>query len=274
MHSRLIGAACALAVSSTPVVVEARSALQDSTDLKIRNSSSVDALGSENTVYIHPTDSRILLVSMNNPTSPGISAWVSQDGGKTWSGDNSAAGGPGNGDPAAVIRRAVGSTPVRYVVGQITNKEAGANLGLAQEVVYKDTATSLSWTRVTLVDNTQGQTDKNHLWVDNHPSSGQIGYLYAGWSNVNKRAEAMVSVDGGLSWIRRRSIDGDDNRAEWAVNLQVAIDATYRDDIYAVWAETNQVPKSQAKKLYFNKSTNAGLNWGLQPTEVSRLHTA
>jgi hypothetical protein len=163
MHTRLVGAAFALLASSASLMAEARSALQDSTDLKIRNASSVDALGSENTVYIHPTDSRILLVSMNNDVSAGISAWVSQDGGKTWSGDNSAAGGPGNGDPAAVIRRAVGSTPVRYLVGQITNKDAGTNLDLAQEVVYKDTATSLSWTRVTVVDNTQGQTDKNHL---------------------------------------------------------------------------------------------------------------
>jgi hypothetical protein len=83
-----------------------------------------------------------------------------------------------------------------------------------------------------------------------------VGNLYAGWSNLNKRAEAMVSVNGGTGWIRRNPIDANANRAEWAVNLQVAVDSTYRGDIYAVWAEADQVPKSQAKKLFYNKSTD------------------
>lgn len=263
MFAKLVPLSLCFAVLGSASTVDARSALEDSTDIKIRNSSSVDAIGAENTVYVHPADSRIVLVSQNNGTVQGIGAWVSQDAGKTWSGDNSAAGGTSNGDPAAVIRRAVGSDPVRYIVGTLANKDVGPpNLDSAQQVVYKDNPTSLTWTRVTVVDNTQGMTDKNHLWVDNHPSSSNVGLLYAGWSNIGKRAEAAVSENGGLTWIRRANLDLNAVRAEWGVNLQVAIDATHRGDIYAVWAETDADPADESKKFFFNKSSDAGQTWG------------
>jgi len=201
-----------------PRAVEARSALVDSTDVKIRNASSQDATGSETSVFIHPTDSRIVLVSIINQITSGVSAWVSQDGGMTWAGDNSAAGGSDSyGDPAAVIRRSIASSPVRYLVGQLTAK-AG------QKVIHKENATSLSWASTIIKHDSLGKTDKNHLWVDNHAESPENlrGRLYSAWSTEAKRVEAMYSFNAGASWTGLREIDATPSRAEWGVNLVVS----------------------------------------------------
>ncbi len=262
---------CASVFSLAPSAVEGRSALVDSTDLKLRNSSSVDALGAENSIFIHPTDSRIILEAHNNHANGGVGAWVSQDGGKTWAGDNGAAGGAGPGDPAAVIRRPTGGEAVRYYVGRISSGPPDS-LDLGQQVVYKESATSLAWTSEQVVDNTLGYTDKNHLWVDNNTTGTGAAFLYSAWSNVDtKRVEVMRKTANGAGWAQRQNVDPNSVRAEWGVNLKVGLSSSYRNHVYAVWGETvTHRAADRIEILYFNKSTNAGESWGA-PTQVVSL---
>src|SRR5438093_9351301 len=69
--------------------------LVDSPDVKIVDSTTTtEALGVETSVFVHPTNYRIVLVSLiahvanPQPENEGCAGWLSQDGGHHWHGDD------------------------------------------------------------------------------------------------------------------------------------------------------------------------------------------
>jgi hypothetical protein len=102
--------------------------------------------------------------------------------------------------------------------------------------------------------------DKNHLWVDNSPTSPYEGYLYSAWLNFQDGAnhlniELVRSVNHGLSWSS-------------PINISSAVAAGYYNhgpnlktgpngEVYAVWAVYDSA-SSDENAIGFASSTDGG----------------
>lgn len=179
----------------------------DSPDVPIINTANFTQ--SENSVFIHPLDPELALVSNNSFTYPGnpgyvrqgADSFVSTDGGANWQGDTGGAGGTNRGDPAVAINR-LG----RLFVGYIAENDG-------QGVAYSDDL-GASFTHVQVAPDpspgTNCKADKNHLWIDNNPdtASPYHGNLYSAWTNFVDCEPPQVdgfiffsrSTDAGFNW--------------------------------------------------------------------------
>jgi hypothetical protein len=156
--------------------------LDDSTDVSIIETT--DYNQTENSVFIHPRCADTVLVSNNSSTFPfggpgfqdfGADHFVSTDGGANWAGSVEGAGEDNRGDPATAI-----DLDGRFFVGYIASNGG-------QGVAYSDDGAD--FTHVQVVDpfeilDFDYQTDKNHLWADNHPESPYEGRLYSAWTLI------------------------------------------------------------------------------------------
>lgn len=245
-------AAMKSAVPAKPFAV-APGVPQDSRDVAVTSSPTVTQ--SENSIFVHPLEFNTILNSNNSTTWPvstlfGASGFISEDGGVTWRGQASGTGGSNSGDPATAIDRSG-----RFFVGYIA---ADGGQGVARSLDRGRT-----WTHVQAAT-TRGASllDKNHLWVDNSPSSPFNGNLYSSWTAFGGLNDAEIeftrSTDGGLSWstpvvISRNVNAGSHNQG---VNIQTGPNG----EVYVTWAIYDFFPADEIA-LGFALSRDGGASF-------------
>ncbi len=224
-----------------------------------------DTSQSENSVFVDPDDTARVLNSNNSTDEPrgggrttlnGADAITSQDRGVSWKGNISGAGGSNSGDPAAAI-----GTNGRWFVGYIS-----ATFG--QGVSFSDDRGG-SWTSVGIAEagGGLGVLDKNHLWIDNAPSSPFQGNLYAAWTPIGTtrndlQIELVRSTDNGASWSAPLSISNAVNAGSH--NQGVHLQTGPNGEVYATWAIYDSWPSDEGG-IGFAVSTDGGATF--QPAQ-------
>lgn len=211
---------------------------------------------SENSIFVNPLDNETLLNSNNSTTNPantvyGANDFYSFDGGETWDGQLTGAGGANSGDPATAI-----GTNGRWFVGFISSS-------LGQGISYSDNQ-GQTWTQVNVASGGGSTLDKNHLWIDNSPSSPYEGNLYDAWSplggsnpNINQIA-LSYSTDNGESWSTPQGISQAVNAGSH--NQGVNIGTGPNGEVYACWILYDSWP-SDEDAIGFAKSLDGGVTW-------------
>jgi len=233
--------------------------LTDSTDVKIPTVRSEV----ENSIAVSPLNSKVLFVSniAIDSQSRGITTWISQDAGKTWS--DSILLTPSRADPAVVIGR-TGGTHGRFFDNHLDSGK------YALGIHYKDTVGSTSWSHVQILpgaDEGNSGADKNHLAINNSTTGNFVNYLWSGFSEALTvgRVSLKYSTNNGASWIPTLNPIGVDvppglDRQHTGVNLQVGPPPAAR--LYACFSVRNtfgQIPFTE--QIGFRYSEDGGETW-------------
>ena len=214
---------------------------EDSPDIAIPASVSQ----SENSIFVHPLNASFLLNSNNSGGTPAnsftdVSAFISSDGGLSWSGIPSLSATLGS-DPAVAIDRTG-----RFYVAHLTER-------FRLDVAYSDNA-GHSWTGVRVA----AEADKCHMWVDNALSSPHQGRLYCAWSGLlgslsSHELMLSYSTDRGASWGPAQVIARRDLNSNYAVNVHTGPEG----QVYAVWLLSD----TAGTALGFTKSLDGGVSF-------------
>ena len=223
----------------------------DSPDVPVTTQNSTQ---SENSIFVNPTNPDHVLQSNNSTQNPvgslyGANYFFSLDFGLTWGGSVQGAGGSNSGDPATAI-----SLTGRQYVGYIHNNGG-------QGVSYSEDGTT--WTAV-LVDAGAGSSllDKNHMWIDNSPTSPYQGNLYASWTDFGGPNDSEIEIsrttNHGLTYSPAVKISGQVNAGSHnqGVNIQTGPDG----QVYVVWAIYDSWPSDESS-FGFAKSLDGGVTW-------------
>jgi hypothetical protein len=234
---------------------------EDSPDVPVTDENSTQ---SENSIFVDPTDPDHVLQSNNSTQNPvgslyGANYFFSFDFGETWGGSIQGAGGGNSGDPATAI-----SLTGRQYVGFIHN-----NYG--QGVSYSDDG--VNWTSV-IADAGSGSSilDKNHMWIDNSPTSPYEGNIYAAWTDFggpnDSDIEIVYSNDNGLSYSNAVNISSQLNAGSHnqGVNIETGPDG----QVYVVWTIYDSWPSDESA-LGFAKSYDGGVTWGAPSRIISNI---
>lgn len=264
------------AVYGTSKLVGRSVMTEDSEDVPVTTQPSTQ---SENSIFVNPQNAQSLLQS-NNSTGQtasnlyGANSFLSTDAGTTWGGTVQGAGGGNSGDPATAI-----SLSGRYYVGYIHSSGG-------QGVSYS-TDQGQTWTPVLVASAPSGwgnMLDKNHMWIDNSPTSPYEGNLYDAWTNFggsnDSEIEIKRSIDEGLSWTSLACISTAVNAGSH--NQGVNIQTGPNGEVYAIWAIYDTWP-SDEKAIGFAKSLDGGATWqpsvriinntrGIRTTGVGKNH--
>ena len=219
--------------------------VQDSPD--VPTTSEENTTQSENSVFIDQFNGDYILNSNNSAYWSGATAGqlfgadylYSSDAAATWGGSVNGAGQTNAGDPTT----AIGSNGWWYI-GKIASS-------WGQNVAYS-TDQGLNW-----VDVVSGPApgagldllDKNHLWIDNSPSSPYEGNLYNAWTSflngnpANREIQLVRSTDHGLTWSTPQVISTGVNAGDLnhGVNLQTGPDGK----VYAFWSIYDSWPSDE-----------------------------
>ena len=235
--------------TGTKVFNNHRILIQDSPDVPVTTNVNTE---SENSIFGDPNDKMHVLESNNSTPQPsngtvyGADWYNSFDGGSTWSGNYHGAGTGNSGDPAACINMSG-----RYFVGYI-------NSGDGQSVSYSDN-NGATWT-VSLVENGSASNfhDKNHLWVDNSPTSPFKGNLYDGWMTGSSQIAISRSITNGTTWESSQVVSTNivSGGQKQGVNLKTGPNG----EVYAVFAVYNSWPGNETS-IGFAKSTDGGVTY-------------
>jgi len=226
----------------------------DSPDVPVNNDG--DNTQSETSVFVDPTDNSKVLNS-NNSTSwtgstvgtlYGTSYLESTDFGLTWGGSVQGAGGSNSGDPAAII-----NLSGRQYIGFIHSNSG-------QGVSYS-TNGGVTWTSVLAGAPTGGTIlDKNHLWVDNSPTSPYVGNVYDAWTDFNNGSDIYFvrSTDDGLSYSSTTNLSSAvaGSSHDQGVNIQTGPNG----EVYVAWVAYDGWPSDETA-IGFAKSTNGGASF-------------
>jgi len=229
---------------------------EDSPDVPV---TSVNSTQSENSIFVNPNDNENALNSNNSTQNPvgslyGANDFFTFDAGLNWSGEVQGAGGPNSGDPATAI-----GLNGRYFVGYI-------NSGLGQGISYSDD-NGQSWTAKTVKNGGGNTLDKNHLWIDNSPTSLYSGNLYDAWTpfggSNDSDIELARSVDNGETWSSTINVSqGIANGHCQGVNIQTGPNG----EVYVIFAIYDGWPQDE-KAIGMAKSTNGGASFAA-PTKI------
>jgi len=230
-------------------------AVGNSPDIPVTSSNTTQ---SENSVFIDPDDAASLINSNNSTPNPstgsiyGADAFNSTDSAATWGGTYQGAGGGNSGDPTTAI-----NNNGRWFVGFINNNSG-------QSVAYSDNQGS-SWTVKTVANAPSGfnnMLDKNHLWIDNSPSSTYVGYLYDAWTTFGGNNDGQIGVsrstDAGNSWQASQHVSSAVNAGSH--NQGVNIKTGPNGEVYVVWAIYDSWP-SDENALAMARSLDGGQTW-------------
>jgi len=238
----------------------------DSPDVPV--TSATDVTESENSIFVDPNDNQHVLNS-NNSTSwngstvvtlYGANYFQTANGGTTWGGSASGAGGSNSGDPTTAINHA-GRQFVNYI-----SSSSG------QGVSYSDNGTS--WTAVSIAPNPGSLADKNHMWIDNSLSSSYVGNLYAAWTPFGGSDDSEIvisrSTDDGVNW-SSPPLNISSAVSAGSHNQGVHIQTGPNGDVYAVWTIYDSWPSDETA-LGFAKSTNGGVSYGAATRIISNIN--
>ncbi len=168
---------------------------EDSPDVPVSTDNTTQ---SENSMFVDPDNNLVVINSNNSTDNPvynlfGANSLQSVDGSLTWGGTYQGAGGSNSGDPVALIGR-----DGAYYIGAISNP------GGQQVSVSTDQGASYSVFTVAGISQ-GGLLDKNHMWIDNSPTSPYSNNLYDAWTNMDgnpglNQIGFSRSINGGVNW--------------------------------------------------------------------------
>jgi hypothetical protein len=245
------------AVFSTSKIFAEGRFVGDSPDVPVTGLA--DITQSENSVFVSPEDEDIILNSNNSTDTNQIAGiafygadnFHSNDAALSWGGSVLGTGGSNSGDPTT----AIGLNGWWYV-GMISG-----NYG--QSVAYS-TNQGLTWTAVEVAPGpgSNNVLDKNHLWIDNKPTSPYSGYLYDAWSVLvsgspdENNIQFTRSSDQGLSWITPVNISAAVNAV--TLNHGVNIHTGSNGEVYVTWSIYDDSWPSNENAIGFAKSIDGG----------------
>jgi len=240
----------------------------DGTD--VRAHPTTNTTQSEMSIAVHPMDKNTVLASANTSNYPatvfyGTGAYWSTDHGQTWSGfDQPPSGNANGGDPAAAIDE-LGN----FYIGSIA-----PNWG---QGVMRSTNGGSSWTYFQIANPTitdpDHLLDKNHLAVDNSPTSQFHGTLYSAWTDFGQafpnwpvRIARSQSTNHGTSWEPPQTISF--NTWSQGVNIQTGPTG----QVYATWAHPQGASPYTERSLGFNRSFDGGATWGTPTVPIDIIY--
>lgn len=201
---------------------------EDSPDVPVAPYSSTQ---SENSIFIHPNDNQVVLNSNNSTPNPpggiyGANATKSTDGGLSWDGSVSGAGGSNSGDPVALI--GLNGT---YFVGFISNSGGQA--------IARSTNNGATYTQHNVANASGGGLlDKNHMWIDNSPVSPYNGHLYNAWTDFGGPFDSEIglsrSVNDGLNWSAPVNVSSAVNAGSHCQGVNIATGPN--GEVYVIWS--------------------------------------
>jgi len=225
----------------------------DSPDVAVTDENSTQ---SENSAFVDPNDKNTVLNSNNSTPNPatgvyGANDLFSFDAGETWDGEIQGAGGSNSGDPTTSIGR-----NGRWFVNYIGD---GSNYG-GMGVSYSDDKGS-SWTKVVIAPNPGDLADKNHMWIDNSPTSPYEGNIYVSWTDFggtnNYHVMVVHSSDNGETWSTPVEIS---SVASSSFSHGVNLTTGPNGEVYAAWA-IYQGSGLTETAIGFAKSLDGGVTW-------------
>jgi PKD repeat protein len=233
----------------------------DSPDVPVASTSSTQ---SENSIFVDPTDELNVLNSNNSTTNPvgslyGADYLLSADGGETWGGSVNGAGGGNSGDPSTSI-----SLTGRMYVGFI-------NSSYGQSIAYSANGGS-TWTAVQCGVYNGGMLDKNHMWIDNSPTSSYEGNVYSAWTDFGSTNTNQImvtrSADDGLTYSTPVNVSA--AVLAGSHNQGVNISTGPNGEVYLIWAIYDGWPTDESA-IGFAKSTNGGTSYAAGTRIISNI---
>ncbi len=211
---------------------------------------------SENSVFVHPEDNQHVINSNNSGQNPlgsfyGANALETEDGSQTWGGEVEGAGGSNSGDPVALI----GNNGWFYI-GFIDN-------GYGQTVAVSQNQ-GTSWTTYQVASGGGSILDKNHLWIDNCPTSPYNGNLYDAWTDFtggpfDSEIALSHSTNGGSLWSPVIEVSSGANAGSWCqgVNITTGPDG----EAYVIFAVYDYSYPSDENAIGMARSFDGGTTW-------------
>lgn len=232
--------------------INARGVLtDDSPDVPVTE---INSTQSENSVFVDPNNSDVVLNSNNSTQNPvgtlyGANDFHSFDAAESWEGQIQGAGGGNSGDPTTAI-----GLNGRWYVNYIDNP---GGMGIS----YSDDQ-GTTWTSVTIAPNPGSLADKNHMWIDNSLTSPYEGNIYVAWTNFGGGNDSEIAIststDDGLTWTTNNNISGAVNAGSHnqGVNISIGPDG----EVYAIWAIYDSWPSDESA-IGMAKSLDGGATW-------------
>jgi hypothetical protein len=226
----------------------------DSPDVPVTE---VNSTQSENSIFVDPNDKSIVLNSNNSTQNPvgtlyGANDFFTFDQGETWGGEVYGAGENNSGDPTTSI-----SLDGRWFVNYI---DGGGNYG-GMGISYSDDQ-GQTWTPVFIASNPGSLADKNHMWIDNSPSSDYEGNLYVAWTDFggsnNNDIVISRSTDAGESWSPKVNISQAVNAGNHCQGVNISTGPN--GEVYVVWAIYDGWPQDE-KAIGMARSLDGGETW-------------
>jgi hypothetical protein len=219
----------------------------------------INSTQSENSIFVDPNNPEVVLNSNNSTANPvngvlyGANDLFTFDSGESWGGEVQGAGVGNSGDPTTAI-----GLNGRWYVNYIANSYG---MGCS----YSDDQGE-NWSVVTVAPNPGNMTDKNHMWIDNSPTSPYEGYLYVAWTNFMNDSNDPIHGEIGISYSH-------DDGESWTVNSDISsvVNATSHNqgvnlstgpngELYAIWGIYDGWPTDETA-IGFAKSLDGGITW-------------
>ncbi|MCB2201173.1 T9SS type A sorting domain-containing protein [bacterium] len=226
----------------------------DSPDVPVTE---VNSTQSENSIFVDPNDKSIVLNSNNSTQNPvgtlyGANDFFSFDQGESWGGEIYGAGENNSGDPTTSI-----SLDGRWFVNYI---DGGGNYG-GMGISYSDDQ-GQTWTPVFIASNPGSLADKNHMWIDNSPTSDYEGNLYVAWTDFggsnNNDIVISRSTDAGESWSPKVNLSQGINAGSHSQGVNISTGPN--GEVYVVWTIYDGWPQDE-KAIGMARSLDGGETW-------------